>query len=260
MLAFNKNPSGKLVNLWGNDVKIESEGASDFEPYYYLANENSKYSPIFLRSSSSFDSLTQFVFNFKNQILNVKLSNGLSSVNIVDVLTGANRGSSFRFLANESAIPITLTDGNGIDGIRSWQTSFNAVMPNSDWDSKIFIYSGLQNKWLAGDQYYSSSDIPEQYKVKRDNSYFSLYFASYVQFCSDYQELYAKYRSKAPSDPSKSQLANALSSGQVQVKALPLQLTMIGNEEAVVFKGTLINSVSLDEISKITKYSVDAKK
>jgi hypothetical protein len=78
-----------------------------------------------------------------------------------------------------------------------------------------------------------------------------------VQFYSDYQEFYEKYRSTAPNDPTKTQLANALLSGQVQVKALPLQFTMIGNEEGVVFKGTLVNSVSLDEISRITKYSID---
>lgn len=270
VLSFFKSPNNKIVKFQNTEFKIENSAPDDFEPKIYLANGNSNYAKNLLRSARSFDSIKQFAINFKELIMNVELSNGLNSVKLAQVESDYRNGASYRLQGVEVSLPITCTAGKGtgyepyriinpsLREIADSKTSFNSVITNKQWDSKILIYSYPNEKWFTGDKYYNNADIPEQYKAQRSNTYFSLYFASYIHFDNDFKELLLRYKGNTEYDKTKSQLSNALASGNAKIEGIPLQLTMIGNEESVVIKANLINTLSTEQIAKISKYTVKA--
>ena len=68
------------------------------------------------------------------------------------------------------------------------------------------------------------------------NNYFEYVFASYIKYVKDLEDL------------------NKKASGNIE--SFPLQLTLVGNEQDIVLKMEVTNSLTLDEISKVQKYTI----
>lgn len=233
----------------------------------YTSTNETVYDNIVLRSEKSYDLLSDFVMGFTKFIQNAEIKNGLNSINLSEI--GAPK---YYFEKNERKdyllgteiniyLPISFYKGQGVwvkflSDFRNPQCK-TLGMPNlerygsnrqleysenygknSTWEDKMLVMQRKDNRngyeWVSYKQY---NDI--SFKPEATYPYFDFVFASYVKYLYDFQIL----KSKSPG-----------------LKGFPLQLTLIGNDQDVVLKIELNNIVTLDEISKVQKYTIQIVK
>ena len=112
---------------------------------------------------------------------------------------------------------------------------------NSTWEDKMLVMQRKTNgnydeyEWVSLKQYNLNSNNNSSFKPDETYPYFDFVFASYAKYLNDFQILKSK---------------------SSELEGFPLQLTLVGNHQNVVFKIEVNNIVTLDEISKIQKYTI----
>jgi hypothetical protein len=238
----------------------------------YTATEDSSYNNIVLRSRWSKDSIYLFIARLHYFAQLVEIDNGLYKVSLSKV--GDNRMNQARtipysLLDIKPSMPVTLLKQDYfcsfIGDFRQWTYLTRFAMPsleykagnreysaksdcelhNSNWENKMLVLS-LDKKWYSATEFYKT---PFAYSVDKTYPYFEFLFGNYAKYLS---ELYALDRKFNPSiKPSEV--------GSVYINSFPIQLTLIGNEDNVVYEFSLNNRLSLDEIAKVKKYTINAK-
>lgn len=234
------------------------------------------YDNIVLRSKKSYDSLSDFVMGFTKFIQNAEIKNGLNSINLSEIgfyfgeyqknkredyLKGTekdiylylpisfhhcmpnNQGGGVKFLSDFRNPYCKMLGMPNFEHSRSQQPLQYSENygKNSTWEDKMLVmqYIGNGYEWVSFKQYALNLDNETSFKTKATFSYFDFVFASYVKYLYDFQIL----KSKSPG-----------------LIGFPLQLTLIGNDQDVVLKIELNNIVTLDEISKVQKYTIQKVK
>ncbi len=219
------------------------EGLYACENKFYIINDSSKFNILLFRNIESFNLISEFIKNLQVNIMNVNVSNGISSENINSLIEKKRK-----YERN-----LTFSFGTVFDA--NFLISFGYAYPT---DATIYFLpykpSGLIMCMENYAGYYDGSDYPKfshgllrnynwEKSMSGENSnqmYFDFTFGNYFLYLSRYNKLayYSNYSYK-----------NLLGS-------FPLQLTLIGNEKGEVFKFELLNKVSTEEISKIKTYTI----
>ncbi len=194
------------------------------------------------------------------------------------VLNAYNYGRTFRFNDVENRIlddvftanskvkylSIALRSANSIKSIEGFVYDYARIIQN------VVLDNGLDSKNLS-----LITDASEEYSLVKLNEDMPLAFDAHGNFLSDFRERTPNYRSRdllGCPDQEKMQgwlfdrvFANFIKytydlqcfSRKVQVtRTFPLQFSMVGGDSNIVYSFDLVNIVSLEEISKISKYSI----
>lgn len=250
------------------------------EPYriheeIFTSTQETIYDNIVLRSRKSYDSLSNFVLGFSKFIQNAEINNGLNSINLSEIGFFSN---NYRRLhkredyslgeENNIYLPIAFYNFEGrwvkflsdFRNLEDWNTlgmpnleksgSMKSSLQigsqhqlqysmdygkNSTWEDKMLVLvMDIKGhfEWMSYKQYSlnSNTDFSDA-----TYPYFNFVFASYAKYFYDFQILKSK---------------------SSELEGFPLQLTLVGNHQNVVFKIEVNNIVTLDEISKIQKYTI----
>ena len=239
----------------------------------YTSTNETVYENIVLRSKKSYDSLSDFVMGFTKFIQNAEIKNGLSSINLSEIgfsnnyryhrqknerndyLLGTERniylpisfynyqGSRVKFLSdfrNRECKTPGMPNLERYGSNRQLQYTKN-FGKNSTWEDKMLVMQKNDKgyEWVSYKQYALNLGNNTSFELEATYPYFDFVFASYVKYLYDFQIL----KSKSPG-----------------LKGFPLQLTLIGNDQDVVLKIEVNNIVTLDEISKVQKYTIQRVK
>ena len=254
----------------------------------YTSTNETVYDNIVLRSKKSYDSLSDFVMGFTKFIQNAEIKNGLNSINLSEIGVFSNnyRQENERkdyLLGTEKNIylPISfyqfqvirvkfLSDFRNSDcetlGMPNlyWTRTSNPQLQysmdygkNSTWEDKMLVMQGTRNgyEWVSYKQYTLNSHNNTSFKLKATYPYFDFVFASYVKYLYDFQILKSKSGEVEDSKNWQSSMGKSR-----KLQGFPLQLTLIGNDQDVVLKIEVNNIVTLDEISKVQKYTIQRVK
>lgn len=117
---------------------------------------------------------------------------------------------------------------------------------NATWEEKMLVQLSKgygKYEWVTVNQCDANSMVDGPYRLiqalsedKMIYNYFEYVFASYIKYVKDLEVLKKK------------------ASGNIE--GFPLQLTLVGNEQDIVLKMEVTNSLTLDEISKVQKYTI----
>ena len=234
----------------------------------FTSTKETIYDNIVLRSKKSYDSLSNFVLGFSKFIQNAEINNGLNIINLSEIGFFSN---NYRRLhkredyslgeENNIYLPIAFYNfqGNWVKFLSDFRNSECKTlgMPNleksgsqhqlqysmdygknSTWEDKMLVMQSTSNgeyEWVSYKQYNLNSNNNSSFKLDATYPYFDFVFASYAKYLNDFQILKSK---------------------SSDLKGFPLQLTLVGNHQNVVFKIEVNNIVTLDEISKIQKYTI----
>ena len=238
----------------------------------FTSTNETIYDNIILRSKKSYYSLSDFVMGFTKYIQNAEIDNGVSSVNLLKITDGGGfynsrdpRGRQDYLLGAyiKTYLPISFykyqrymvkflsvgsnsffEQSHGMPNLER-QGSHQQLQhsenygKNSTWEDKMLVMQSTArgyDEWVSYKQYnLNLNNNDSYYKLEATYPYFDFVFASYVKYLYDFQML----KVKSP-----------------EIKGFPVQLTLIGNDQDVVLKIEVTNNVSLDDISKIKKYSI----
>jgi hypothetical protein len=161
-------------------------------------------------------------------------------------------------------LSIALRSANSIKSIEGFVYDYARIIQN------VVLDNGLDSKNLS-----LITDASEEYSLVKLNEDMPLAFDAHGNFLSDFRERTPNYRSRdllGCPDQEKMQgwlfdrvFANFIKytydlqcfSRKVQVtRTFPLQFSMVGGDSNIVYSFDLVNIVSLEEISKISKYSI----
>lgn len=229
------------------------------------------YDNIVLRSKKSYDSLSNFVMGFTKFIQNAEINNGVSSINLSEIGRIGNIWQysnkvirqDYKLGAEKNIyLPISFYNyqGNWVKFLSDFRNpECNYIgMPNLDqsgsqhqlqysddygenstWEDKMLVQQRTSKgyEWVSFKQYNSNSNNNTSFGLEATYPYFDFVFASYAKYLYDFQILKGK-------------------SSERTLKGFPLQLTLVGNHQDVVLKIEVLNNVTLDEISKVNKYTI----
>jgi hypothetical protein len=230
----------------------------------FTASNETNYSHIALRNKYSYDSLYSFILNFSKMIQDAYIDNGfqqmkLSEVNLLDY---RSKDKSY-ILVNLQAHTLPISFYNFQNNWVKFYSDFrNSDMTslgrpnlsrsgsqrhlqgskvtffNSSWEAKM-LYKMRTSATKVSFVSLSSIDMknPDFRELDKTYPYFDYVFASYVKYLYDFEFLQRRLTSK--------------------FNSFPLQLTLIGDSEGVVFKAVVNNTLSLEDISRVNKYTLD---
>jgi hypothetical protein len=226
----------------------------------YSSSEQTDYVHVVLRNKESYDSVAAFVMNFSKSIQDVFIDNGMHKAKLSEVLSGRSMYSKYTLnKIHAHTIPITFYNFQG-NWVRFYSDFRNREMTsigrptlersgsqhnlqsfsslpfyNADWE-KYMLY---KIRTSATKQTYVSlgsidMNNPDFRGLDKTHLYFHYVFSSYVKYLYDFE----KYQRKMTTN----------------FNSFPLQFTLIGDENGMVFKATINNVLSTEEISKVNKY------
>jgi len=280
--------------------KALSEPNKNFEERIFTSTPETRYDHIVLRSKKSYDSLSTFILGFSEFIQNAEINNGVSTIRLSELRSSSINGykmerdnsrakKTFELFGKypdprglTTFLPISFCYKGGRiflpdfrDYIVSNSFTFGAkyvnlcgvslrqsinefpydLRPtenhiyqknNATWEEKMLVQ--LSNyEWVTVNQCDANSMVGGPYRPtkalsenKMMNYYFEFVFASYIKYFEDLEVLKKK------------------ASGNIE--GFPLQLTLVGNDQDIVLKMEITNSLNLDEISKVQKYTIQRVK
>ena len=270
-----------------------SEPNKNFEERIFTSAPETSYDHIVLRSKKSYDSLSNFILGFSEFIQNAEMNNGVSTIRLSELRSNSINGykmglDNSRARALTMFLPISFCWKGGTiflpdfrDYLVSSSVTFGAKYVNlcgvslnqsienffpynlqltenhiygknnATWEEKMLVervditsYDYIKGtEWVTLNQCDANSKVQGPYRLiqalsedKMINNYFEYVFASYIKYVKDLEDL------------------NKKASGNIE--SFPLQLTLVGNEQDIVLKMEVTNSLTLDEISKVQKYTI----
>jgi hypothetical protein len=254
----------KKVNYQPTSLKAPYGISGDI----FTSTQETIYDNIVLRSKKSYDSLSNFVLGFSKFIQNAEINNGLNIINLSEIgyysndyrreytrndyLLGAEKniylpisfynfqGHWVKFLSdfrNSECNTLGMPNLEKFGSQHQLQYSMD-YGKNSTWEDKMLVMQRTSNgeyEWVSYKQYNLNTNNNSSFKTDATYPYFDFVFASYAKYLNDFQILKSK---------------------SSKLKGFPLQLTLVGNHQNVVFKIEVNNIVTLDEISNIQKYTI----
>jgi hypothetical protein len=273
--------------------KALSEPNKNFEERIFTSTPETRYDHIVLRSKKSYDSLSTFILGFSEFIQNAEMNNGVSTIRLSELRSNSINGykmglDNSRARGPTTFLPISFCYKGGAiflpdfrDYLVSNSVTFGAKYVNlsrvylhqsinefpynlqltenhiygknnATWEEKMLVQLS-KYEWVTVNQCDANSlvDGPGLYppygrrtkalsEDKMMYYYFEFVFASYIKFFEDLEVLEKK------------------ASGNIE--GFPLQLTLVGNDQDIVLKMEITNSLTLDEISKVQKYTIQRVK
>lgn len=274
-----------LTNNLKQAIKIERkyDKYKNFYDKLYTTHNNGKIDLIVLRSEKSYQALISFFESIEKNIKNISISNGIDEFNLIDHDTGiytSNSNISNDLSSNHSNFFIGLNNsgysGDFFYGVKSkgsncnyckegnyrergfdhfafgkthykysfpYPRSFN-ILRNYTWDERIFYQDGHVNflSLKSAIEYGQLNDQEKSDYINIGKHYFYYLFGNYVEYLNKLAKKDLKIRDgKRRFDTTYS---------------FPVQLTLIGDDNNCIFKIGLIQRLSTDKISKVSKYSI----
>jgi hypothetical protein len=228
---------------------------------FFTSSSESQINHIILRSEKSYILLKSFIFQIPLFIHEFQIDNGINVVNFSKIKTDKDDyyskdiNQNFRLSDWESKFSISFIKYMDIiyfSGFTKKEinekniTNFNISDINTNNGKKTFFKS-FQNKSLDNKMIFlNNENISSNNNDGNYFNYFDLLFASYIEFQKSMFDLQQKYN------------VNGVNTSYILNESFPLQLTLVGDENNVVFKMKIINSLTTDEIAKVNKFKINA--
>jgi hypothetical protein len=223
---------------------------------YYTSNDSGFYKNVFLRHQNSFEEIEKFIQTIEYIAKDVKIYNGIDSINLINVYTkygySANDYRRFNFSSETSNFLIALSSNDGVPrfyhkfdgGYNNFEHNDQNGLWHLSLDHRnigIGLTEGiglLRNKFIESKSFMLRHNqlrkLAEEASVN-ESQYFDFVFGNYTKYYLTFQNFYYF--------------------GFIE-RTIPIQLTLIGDDTKKVFKIVCLNTITTDEISKISKFTI----